>query len=472
MKRRTGLIGAVALVATGLALLGATQVSDRLAGERHIAATTPSPSLIERGAYLAQLGDCAACHSVPGRPPFTGGLAMRIPVGAIYTTNITFDKKEGIDSYTLADFDRALRFGVSRGHTLYPAMPFPSYANLRPDDVQALYAYFRYGVKPSATPNVANAVPFPLSLRFPLTMWRWLYAPRARPFVAAPGADTELADGAYFVEGLGHCGECHTPRGIGMQVKAQTAQDGEAFLSGGRVDNWFAPSLRSGAGQGTLHDWSEADLAAFLRNGVNRDAIAFGSMSDVIEHSTQHMTDHDALAAARFLKSLDAARPGPAFAYDQATDAALRQGHVAQRGAQVYLDNCAACHRPDGRGYEGVFPALAGNPVVNASDPASIVSIVLQGSLTVHTRQAPAQFQMPSFAWRLSDQDIADVTSFVRDSWGNHAAAVDAAAVAPLRRDAKATDGITEPTDGKEMPREFSLKPANASVLPSGTDIH
>ena len=131
--------------------MGISYLADRTAGETNLVAPKPSPALIARGAYLAKLGDCAACHSVPGRPAFAGGLRMAIPIGAIYTTNITPDPEYGIGRFSLADFDRALRFGVADGHSLYPAMPFPSYANTKPEDVAALYAYFKYGVAAAAT---------------------------------------------------------------------------------------------------------------------------------------------------------------------------------------------------------------------------------------------------------------------------------------------------------------------------------
>lgn len=463
MKHRKLVTRISIIVGLGVALLLATSVSDHLAGDSSLRAVQVTPALVQRGAYLAKLGDCAACHSMPGRPPFTGGLAMHIPIGTIYTTNITFDTVDGIGNDSLDDFDRALRFGVSRGHTLYPAMPYPSYSRLRPEDVQALYAYFKYGVMPSATPNVANDVTFPLSLRFPLTMWRWAFAPKPAPFTPPVGMDPQVANGAYFVEGLGHCGECHTPRGLAMQVKAQTAADGASFLAGARVDNWFAPSLRSIDVQGTLHDWSETGLASFLRSGASNGGIAFGSMSDVIAHSTQYMTASDAQDTARFLKSLDPASASPAFTYDGTTDQALRNGDASQRGAMIYLDNCAACHRPDGTGYDRVFPRLAGNPAVTADDPTSTISIVLAGSRTVWTHPAPAQFQMPSFAWRLSNQEVADVATFVRGSWGNHAGAVDVKTVQALRTQAVPSDGIDAPTTDRTTPSHFLLSKATAS---------
>jgi mono/diheme cytochrome c family protein len=435
MRRSTGL----AVIATGFAgllvAMSVAHVSDRGTGEKHLVAPAATPMLIARGAYLARLGDCDACHSVPGQPAYSGGLRMAIPIGAIYSTNITPDPTHGIGRMSLDDFDRALRFGVADGHSLYPAMPFVSYSNTRPDDVAALYTYFRYAVPPAPISNRPSDILFPLSMRWPLTFWRWFFAPRPTPFVPSPGMDSQLAQGAYFVEGLGHCGECHTPRALTMQMKATTPSDGFAYLSGAVVENYFAPSLRS-SGRGSLAAWSEEELATFLETGATADGIAFGSMSDVITHSTQYMTAADALATARYLKSLREPSDAPVtpFAYDPVEHVALKNGDAGKSGARLYLDNCAACHRPDGVGYAAVFPPLAGNPIVLADNPRSLVSIVLGGSQTPRTARTPAQFTMPQFAWRLSDQDVADVVGFVRTSWGNRAAPVSSADVAKVRQ--------------------------------------
>src|SRR5271170_867004 len=417
-----------------LLAMGVARLLDGSAGESNLAAPTPTPDLIARGAYLARLGDCAACHSVPGKPEYSGGLRMAIPIGAIYTSNITPDPKNGIGRMSLDDFDRALRFGVADGHSLYPAMPFTSYYNTLPDDVAALYTYFKHGVPAAAVPNRPNDIVFPLSMRWPLTFWRWLFAPNPKPFTASPGMDSQLSQGAYFVEGLGHCGECHTPRAVTMQLKATTPAGGAAYLSGAVIENYFAPSLRSG-GPGTLGAWNEEELAQFLETGANAQGIAFGSMSDVIIHSTQYMTPADALATAKYLKSLRNTGEASAarFTYDALEHISLRNGDASKPGARVYLDNCAACHRPDGVGYEQVFPRLAGNPVVQAGNAQSLVSIVLDGSQTPRTARTPAQFTMPGFAWRLSDKDVVDVVNFVRTSWGNSASPVSSAEVTKIR---------------------------------------
>jgi alcohol dehydrogenase (quinone), cytochrome c subunit len=434
MKWKAALIVLTIGLAGLLVAAGVAHISDSSAGEKNLVAPSTTPAVIARGAYLARLGDCAACHSVPGKPAYSGGLRMAIPIGAIYTTNITPDSNNGIGHMSLDDFDRALRFGVAEGHSLYPAMPFTSYYNTRPDDVAALYAYFKYGVPAAAVPNRPNDIVFPLSMRWPLTFWRWFFASKPKPFAPSPGMDSAVSQGAYFVEGLGHCGECHTPRALTMQVKATTPAGGASYLSGAVIENYFAPSLRS-SGPGTLGAWSEEELAQFLETGANTQGIAFGSMSDVIIHSTQYMTPADALATARYLKSLRSPGEEPAapFTYDALEHIALKNGDASKPGARIYLDNCAACHRPDGVGYELVFPRLAANPVVQAENPRSLISIVLDGSQTPRTARAPAQFTMPRFAWRLSDEDVADVVNFVRTSWGNSASPASSADVAKIR---------------------------------------
>jgi mono/diheme cytochrome c family protein len=204
-----------------------------------------------------------------------------------------------------------------------------------------------------------------------------------------------------------------------MQLKAVRRTDGAQYLSGAVIESYFAPSLRT-AGAGSLRDWSEVELTQFLQNGANSHGIAFGSMSDVIIHSTQYMSEADATATAHYLKSLDSKdQSDPSFTYDPNSHKALKSGDASAEGAGIYLDNCAACHRPDGRGYERVFPALAGNAVVEARSPESVISIIFKGSATPRTPRTPAQFTMPGFAWRLSDIEVMQVANFVLSSWGN-----------------------------------------------------
>ncbi|HDQ7434857.1 TPA: cytochrome c, partial [Pseudomonas aeruginosa] len=241
------------------------------------AAAAPDPALVRQGEYLARAGDCVACHTARDGKPFAGGLPMETPIGAVYSTNITPDRKTGIGDYSFEDFDRAVRHGVARsGDTLYPAMPYPSYARVSEADMRALYAYFMHGVEPVEQPNKASDIPWPLSMRWPLAFWRWTFSPEVKDFQAAAGQDPVLARGAYLVEGLGHCGACHTPRGLGMQEKALAASDGTAYLSGSApLENWIAKSLRGDHRTG-LGSWSEADLVSFLRTGRSERSAVFG----------------------------------------------------------------------------------------------------------------------------------------------------------------------------------------------------
>ncbi|MBJ2228034.1 cytochrome c [Pseudomonas simiae] len=391
--------------------------------------------LIKQGEYLARAGDCVACHTAKGGKPFAGGLPMETPIGVIYSTNITPDKS-GLGDYSFEDFDKAVRHGVAKsGSTLYPAMPYPSYARVSDSDMQALYAYFMKGVEPVAQENKDSDIPWPLSMRWPLAAWRWMFAPAVEEHQAQAVVDPVISRGAYLVEGLGHCGACHTPRALTMQEKALSATDGNAFLAGSApLEGWIAKSLRGDHKDG-LGSWSEEQLVQFLKTGRSDRSAVFGGMSDVVVHSMQYMSENDLTAIARYLKSLPAVDPKDSpHTYDKQVAEALWKGDDSQRGASVYIDNCAACHRTDGHGYTRVFPALAGNPVLQTADATSLINIVLNGGTLPATHTAPSTFTMPAFAWRLSDQEVADVVSFVRGSWGNTGSAISAAQVADIRK--------------------------------------
>ncbi|WP_425469803.1 c-type cytochrome [Paraburkholderia unamae] len=400
------------------------------------AAEQSNAALVAHGEYLARAGDCIACHTTQGGKPFAGGLKFDTPIGAIYSTNITPDTNTGIGKWSYDDFARAVRQGVRpNGETLYPAMPYPSYARLSDDDMKALYAYFMHGVGPVQAQNRSVDIPWPLSMRWPLGAWRVLFAPKVQAFDGSHYNDAIVARGAYLVQGLGHCGACHTPRARTMQELALTDLEGDDFLAGGgAIDGWVPSSLRGNPRTG-LGNWSEDDIVQFLKSGRNLHTAAFGGMTDVVQHSMQHMNDADLLAIARYLKTLPSSDPKEtAYAYDPAAAHKLQNGDASARGAAVYRDNCMACHRSDGRGYTRVFPALGGNPVVQGKDPTSLIHVLLAGSALEGTQSAPSSFTMPPFGWRLSDQEVADVSTFVRASWGNTGAQVSAADVAKVRK--------------------------------------
>lgn len=398
---------------------------------------TSGVDLIKRGEYLARVGDCVACHTSKGGTPFAGGLPMATPIGTIYSTNITPDKKHGIGEYSFEDFDKAVRHGVAKnGDTLYPAMPYPSYAVVTEPDMRALYAYFMQGVKPVAQANKDSDIPWPLSMRWPLSIWRGMFAPDVQDFTPAQGEDAVLARGRYLVEGLGHCGACHTPRSITMQEKALNNDEGEVYLSGSApIDGWIATNLRGDYKDG-LGSWSEQDLTEFLRTGRNDRTAVFGGMTDVVEHSLQYLTPEDATAIARYLKSLPANdKVQKPFKEDKTVANALWKGDDSKTGAALYVDNCAACHRTDGSGYTRFFPELRGNPVVMTDDATSLIHVVLTGNTLPGVQGAPSSITMPAFGWRLNDQQVADVVNFIRTSWGNIAPEITAKDVAKVRED-------------------------------------
>ncbi|MBV4533964.1 cytochrome c [Pseudomonas sp. SWRI107] len=391
--------------------------------------TAVDAALVSRGEYVARLSDCVACHSLPGKTPFAGGLEMATPLGAIHATNITPDREHGIGAYSLADFDRAVRQGVAPGaRRLYPAMPYPSYAKLSDDDVRALYAFFMQGVQPSAEANIPSSIPWPLNMRWPIALWNGLFAP-AHTYAAKPSQDALWNRGAYIVQGPGHCGSCHTPRGLAFNEKALD-ESGTPFLAGALLDGWYAPSLRQDPNTG-LGRWSEPEIVQFLKTGRNKHAVVYGSMTEAFNNSTQFMADDDLAAIARYLKSLpgDPARDGKPWQY-QAVSAA---GRLDAPGAHTYVTRCASCHGLDGKGQPEWMPPLAGATSMLAKENASAINITLNGSQRIVAAGVPDAYRMPAFREQLSDQQIAEVLSFARSAWGNEAAAVDAKAVAKLR---------------------------------------
>ena len=423
--RRTMLRATVLALLGGLSgLLGGTCLpahaqENAQASTQANAANARPPS---RGEYLARAGDCVACHSVRGGKAFAGGLRMGTPMGVIYSTNITPDPQTGIGSYSLRDFDRAVRSGIAKdGHRLYPAMPYPSYAKITDEDLRALYDFFMKEVPPVSQANKRNEIPWYLRPRWPLAAWDFVFAPD-KPYVARQDHDAAWNRGAYLVEGLGHCGACHTPRGFAFQEKALDAGD-TAFLRGAELDAWSAPNLRGDLRTG-LGGWSEDDIVTLMKTGHNNRATVFGSMLDVINNSTPYLSDQDLHAMAVYLKSLPATAQQTAFAYDDATAQGLRSNKPRSAGAALYLGACGACHGADGKGQPPFMPPLAGNPAVLDGNPASLINLVLNGAEPLVPKGVPDAYRMPQFRLQFTDEQIGQVLSFVRGAWGNDAAAV------------------------------------------------
>ncbi|MDP9108372.1 MAG: cytochrome c [Pseudomonadota bacterium] len=387
------------------------------------AAQAGASTALSRGAYLAKAGDCIACHIAnPGGQPFVGGLPMHSPFGTIYTSNITPDPQTGIGRYTLEDFSRALRHGVRRdGKRLYPAMPFASYAAATDDDIAALYYYFMKEVAPVKSEPPQTALAFPFNQRWLLYFWDAAFVQHA-VFKPHDDRSVEWNRGAYLVRTLGHCGACHTPRGIAYQERGYD-ESSPLFLTGAVVDHWYSVNLNGDRAAG-LGRRSAADIVQFLRTGHGAGDAAFGSMKDVVQDSTQYLSDADVAAIADYLKSLPArgerARFRPAATIPEPALARINE----QPGAGIYNGFCLKCHGVDGRGKPGKFPALAGNPSVLQPNPDALIRLLIEGSTAPATATGPAPEKMPAFATKISDTDMADVLTYIRRNWGNQANAV------------------------------------------------
>jgi mono/diheme cytochrome c family protein len=373
-------------------------------------------ALLRQGRYLVVAGDCVSCHTRQGGRPFNGGRGLNTPFGVIYSPDITGNRRTGIGNWSSDRFFRALNQGVAADGThLYPAFPFPHFTLVSRADSDAILAYLKT-VPGAAYTAPPNALPFPLNLRISAAGWHMLFF-HARSFLPDPAQSAVWNRGAYLVEGLGHCGACHTPKNMfGAEEKSHD-------LQGAALDNWFAPDLTGNPRTG-LGRWSAADIVEFLKTGRNAHTDAAGSMAEVVSYSTSQLSDSDLNAIAAYLKSLPAS---PARAGAEPGEKAMRAG------AAIYFDSCTACHRLQGQGSPHLFPPLAGSAITQQADPTSLLHLILAGGRAAPTPTRPSTTSMPSFAWKLTDQQIADVATYVRNSLGNHASPVESRAVAKLR---------------------------------------
>jgi len=401
-------------------------------------------SLIERGAYLATLGNCAACHTDRGGAAYSGGKAIHTPFGAVFASNITPDAKHGIGLWSADAFYRALHEGVNaRGRLLTPAFPYPNYTLITRADSDALYAYFMQGVKPVAQPSKAHELAFPFNTQWALAAWRVLYFARGTPDSIALSEDSmpangqkgsknassaELERGAYLVRGLGHCSACHAQRNA--MGAAKDDQFAGALMP---MRDWYAPSLHAREEAGVQH-WPREQVVALLKNGVTTNASVLGPMAEVVSKSTQHWQAADLNAAAAYLQSLPVLT---APISERSAQLSLDQ-RLRSQGAQLYAQHCATCHGEQGQGMqvEGqvALPALAGNRSVTLASSANLVRVILAGGYAPSTAGNPRPYGMPPFVHVLTDEDIASVVSYIRASWGNQAGAVSASEVVMQRK--------------------------------------
>jgi mono/diheme cytochrome c family protein len=389
--------------------------------------------LIKRGEYLARAGDCVACHTADKSRPFAGGLPINTPFGTIYTPNITPDPDTGIGQWSDSDFMRAMHEGVGKsGERLYPAFPYTEYTRVTDQDVLAIRAYLNTLAPIHYTPP-RNELRFPFNLRWLMGVWNLFNFTEGR-FVPDPKQSAQWNRGAYLVEGLAHCEECHTPRNLTQGLKTSDRFSG-AVQAGWHAFN-ITPDHNSGIG-----GWSEDDIVRYLSTGaVAGRANAAGPMGQVVEDSTQYLTGEDLHSIAIYLRSVPAVAGGEQRSRDQygapaADVTALRGTEITGvNGAQLFAGNCASCHNWTGEGVgasaPGAYPSLIHNSVTGAGDASNLAMVILHG---VARKTKDADVMMPSFADELTDDQIAAITNYVTKHFGNPGSTVTVDDVAKLR---------------------------------------
>jgi mono/diheme cytochrome c family protein len=370
-------------------------------------------ALVKRGRDLASIGNCNDCHAVRGGKAFAGGLPVPTPFGTIYSSNITPDAETGIGRWSEAAFRRAMRSGVNRdGQHLYPTFPYDHFTNVTDEDDQALYAYLMTREAVHA-PARENQLSFPLDQRFVVAGWKLLFLRRGT-YQPDPGKSAEWNRGAYLVEGLAHCGACHTPR------NALGAERASASFAGGDVDNWHAYAIN--AQSPAPVPWDVDALAAYLRDGWHPDhGVARGPMAEVVSNLSS-VSESDVRAIATYMASVFGP---PTPNQKKQGEAALAQAKspapvtlpsdVNAAGALIYTAACATCHET-GRAvpYGGVNLALS--TALSSPDPRNAVNIVLSGIRPVEGERSPI---MPGFAASMNDDQISALLRFLRARFSN-----------------------------------------------------
>ena len=391
--------------------------------------------LVARGAYLARAADCIGCHTTPLGKPFAGGKAFTLPVGTLYSTNITPDKETGIGEWTDNEFVTAMHEGIGRNGThLYPAFPYSAYTLLTRNDVLAIKAYL-FSLKPVHAMPPENDMSFPFNQRYLMAVWNMLYNPAQR---FQPNIDRAPVwnRGAYLIEALGHCGECHTPRTLLQGLDA-----GKKF-GGAMIEGWKAYNMTSDPESG-IGAWTDDELAEYLSIGHTEGrSTAAGPMGLVLNNSLRFLTQDDILAMVAYLKTI------PPL-HDQA-DLAVAQKRVSTTpseahrrspdgaggidddlGLRVFEGACASCHHWDGSGVHSPYADLTGNRTVNDPSGVNLMQVILQGA-SLQTRQG--DMFMPAFGAGYSDAEIAAVVSYVTDRFGARASTMTPDQVAKGRK--------------------------------------
>ena len=381
------------------------------------AASAADAGLISRGKYLTTAGDCAACHTAPNGAQFAGGYMMDTPFGPLSTPNITPDKETGIGDITDDQFYRVFHQGIGmKGEALYPAMPYPWFTKVTRDDALAIKAYL-FSLPPTHAPRKPSHLIFPFNVRDGLFAWDALFLKQG-PFKPDPSQSPQVNRGAYLVTGLEHCGECHN----GNKLLGESSMSGR--LSGGVIDNWYAPNISSDKNEG-IGRYSDQQIFQYLKTGSAPGmGVVAGPMAQTLHESLRKLTDDDLHDMVAYLKST------PAKEGFKKTEPAPGNTTLAVN-AESYLNYCASCHGQDGKGLGTSVPALAGNGAVTAGGPETVIRVVLGGIDAQTTYSA-----MPAIGARMTDEEVAEATNYVRAAWGNGAPATAGAGLAgKLRAD-------------------------------------
>ena len=391
-----------------------------------VPASLAQASLVERGAYLARAADCEACHTSSGGKDYAGGLAIRLPFGTLYSTNITPDKETGIGDYSDQDFLNAVHRGIRRdGVRLYPAMSYTSYTYMTDADVLAIKAYL-FSLPPVHAKTPENTLTFPFNQRWAMIFWSAVFNRDTR---FAPDSDRspEWNRGAYLSEALAHCGECHTPRNLAF------ALDNRKKFAGALTAGWRAFSISSDKATG-IGGWRDEDVATYLAIGhADGHGTASGPMGEAIDRSFSQLAPEDIRAVVAYLRTVPSiASPGLPATLAPPAPSSHRQGGTADaRGKMLFEGACVSCHGWTGESPISSFATLTGAWAVNDPSGTNVIQVVLSGTKRVTPEHAVS---MPAFGGAYSDAEIAALANYVTARFGAKASQVTAQDVAELRK--------------------------------------
>ena len=425
-----GLFGCCFTVLLVLVLIGSRLGGDSPASDKN-QAPIDTLAQLARGEYLVKAANCVGCHTEQGGSPFVGGRILQSEFGEFVTPNITPDKRTGIGNWSADDFWQALHNGRGlNGKLLYPAFPFTNYSLISRADSDAMFAYFSH-LQPISKENQEHKLSFPVNQRWLICAWRTLFF-RPQTFAFDEKKSKEWNRGAYLVEGLGHCSACHSSRNF------LGANKGNRDFSGGEMPKifWYAPAFASSL-ETNLSSASIDEVQTLLSAGLSSTNVVNGPMAEVVKNSLQYLSSEDSRAMAVYLKEL----PQEAEVQLDALDRALEKQGVSENemnalmasGAKLYEKHCVECHGVDGEGVPLIYPKLKGNAAVLMSRQGNALRIVLAGGFAPSTMANPRPYGMPPFAPLLSDAEIALVSTYIRNAWGNRALPVLSSDVNPYR---------------------------------------